>query len=303
MILSRKHIVLILAGLCIMAVGFTQTTVKLVTRKIEQKWETKEGCQIFIAADKARIKVEQSEGNTLEVELKLISKHANLDVAKKEVLYLKYSLTEKGNDYYLNNNILLPKKTASADSRLTAIYTIKAPKECRINITNMLGNTTLSNLNNQVDISISYGNLYVNNCTGKLNVRTKVGDIEIKNSDINAELFTEYSEINMDDINGNIKIQARFGNINLVPGKQLETLMINANKTDVYVFNEYCTEYSLDVNADHGVINTSEGCYIKSKNVFKTLQHNGKTTQLNYPKTGNTGSINIKTKFSDVNLR
>lgn len=302
MILNRKHIVFIILSFGLALGSIAQSTVKLVTRKIEQSWETKDGCQIYIAADKAHINIEQSTNNTLEVELKLIAKHANVEVAKKEVQYLKYNLSQKGNNYYLNNSILLPKKTVSAESRLMAVYTLKIPKGIYVEIKNSLGNTSLSGIRNNINISVSYGNVYINSCSGKLNATTKVGDIDIKKSTFEANLETEYSEINMEDINGQIKIESRFGNINLEPGIHLTELNIDAHKANVSIFNTNLIEYNLDINTEHGAIKTNKKFYIKSGSLLKESKSKGETTKLLYPLLGNSSAIKINSRFSTVNL-
>jgi hypothetical protein len=260
-------------------------------------------CKIILSAEKAQISIEQSVNNFIEVELKLIAKHTNEEIARRESQYLKYNLIKKGNTYYINNNILLPKKTKSTESRLSAIYILKIPQGCELDITNTLGNTFLTGLDNDVNIRISYGNLNVDKCTGKLDVKTKIGDIQINNSLLNARLLTEYSEINMEGVNGAFNMESRFGSINLEPGYKMEQLNIEALKTNVYIFNTNEIEYTLNISTEHGSIKTNESLYIKSQNLLTETKNKGQTIRLEYPLKVSSGVISISSRFSNINLR
>lgn len=114
---SIKHIVIVFLLIAQPILGYGQSKVIVFTRKLEQKWEVKTGSKIIINGEKAKIIIEQSNTDFTEVQLKLISKHANIALAKKELKYLKYNLTKSGHEYYLNNQILLPANISQPEAR------------------------------------------------------------------------------------------------------------------------------------------------------------------------------------------
>ena len=78
---------------------FGQSKVIVVTRKLEQKWDAKPGSKLIIKGEKAKIIIEQSNSAFIEVQLKLKAKHFKLEIAKRELQYLKYNLNKKGKEF------------------------------------------------------------------------------------------------------------------------------------------------------------------------------------------------------------
>jgi hypothetical protein len=71
---------------------------------------------------------------------------------------------------------------------------------------------------------------------GLLDIRTRFGDIVGEKIDGNVVINARRSDINLLDVGGTFTINAQYGELKLSPNVNMRDLRINADKSDVYIY-------------------------------------------------------------------
>lgn len=259
--------------------------------------------KLKIKAEKGFIQILPSEDNSVHVELKLILKHEELSVAKKEMAYVRYTMTESGKDLILANSIVLPAK--SEEEGLQSIfrveYFVKVPDNISIDVSNVFGSVTIQNISANISTILEYCDLNIKNTEGKFYVNTQIGDINLNNVKSDVNIISSYASIKLNDNSGTVIVTAEYGDISSVITTARQNLIVKANAANVDIFNKKCYECTLNLVAKHGDIHMDSTCYIKTESKYKqTKSQNAMSTV--YLAKGNSSNIHIETKYANISL-
>ncbi len=301
----EKHIVLLfLFVLYSITSVFAQTKVRVVSRTIEKTFKYKENDIIKINADKANIKISGWDKNTVYVKLKIIAKNPDLRIAKKELSYMKYSLSKSGKMIDLTNNITLKRGVKSVNSYLKFEYEIKVPEKSAVIVNNYYGNVNINDLTGILKVFIEYGKLDLKNLKGILNANIQVGDITANNINLKAKINASHSEINMNNISGEYTFETNFGLINISPVQMLKKLNISSSKTQITFNNKDCMKYNFELSNLYGDIIISNKCMINNISGIKednTKTDNSKKVFI-YKNSDTAPLIQIRAKYANINI-
>jgi hypothetical protein len=283
----------------------SQSTTNVVSRKIEKSFSISPKDKIYIQAEKGIIHLSQSQNNSLKVTLKLVVKNEDVAVAKKELEFIRYSLTQSGHEIRLQNYIMLSGKATELKSIVRAEYTIEVPLGSTLEIVNKFGLVEIENLAAAISSQVNYCDVHIDGLKGSLNLSIDMGDLVCKNSELKSEINTNFSEIQLENCTGSIDFKSKYGSINTILNSQLKRLKITSVKTNIVLINRMCQEYSFLVKAQFITVNFSKECYcMKAELIQQTGKGNSvdETQTIFYKPLGNLPLIEIEAKYGMLNL-
>lgn len=286
--------------------AYQQTKVNVLTKKVEKEFTynlTKD--KIIINAEKANISVKNWGNKNVRINLNLITKNSDIDLAREELSYLKYTMDKTGKEIRIKNYILLESNIEKLQSIVQVNYEVCIPDSVKISIHNKFGNILFENINASVEMFVEYCDIKLSNVSGSLNAEINIGELECKNTNLNAKINTRYSEVFFENNIGNYLLNSNYGSITIFPSDEVSELDINSISTEIILINKNCMEMNLTLEAIYATISISENCYLKD---LKYLQKNNtgfqfkNKNELIYYISDNYPSINISSRFGNLKM-
>ena len=229
-------------------------TVQVVTKTIEKDFKYKLGYEVNIEGEKANINVETWDKQEISILLEITSKHGDLATAESDLHNIKYLAERVKNKIYLRN--YREDKSRSASSSLEVRYTIVVPEDCPVYVKNYFGIASISNLTNRLRVYGEYSQIDMNNIEGLLDIRTRFGDIMGEKIGGNVTINARRSDVTLRDITGTYTINAQYGKLELHPIAGLIDLDINAEKSEVYLYENGLDRFGYLLTTTHGEMET-----------------------------------------------
>jgi len=282
----------------------SQTSYQVVTRKIQKEFSFSESDYLIINAEKGIIDIQPWEEKKVRVIATIVVKNQDLNMAKKELEYIKWDAFEKNRELKLYNSILLPQ-----GKELTSIvrveYTILIPQGAHFSVYNKFGQVNVSNLRCLSKYNLQYCDMNLKNITGAVHITSNVGDLFL--NDINGllQITSRYSSVNLSNLSGNAGVTATYGDIKANITNKLSNLTITAERCDVVLTNKICQEINLNLETKYGELNLLESCYAKDKSLImkKTTGSAPNTTKTyNYTTPEAENFLKIKNIYGNITL-
>jgi phage gp45-like len=245
------------------APAFMQTTLHVLTRHIEKEFDFYPSDKLIVAAERGVVHIRKSNDGKVKINLRIVAKNQDQDVARKELDYIQYSMTKAGKEVVLTNSILLPSKIKSEDisSIIRAEYEIFIPDKSNISIKNSFGILQIHTLDVSMDADLEYCDISLSQITGNIKLEVNVGDIQCMNSLVNATFNTNYANISLNNVSGNLTLTTQNGSLHANLNGNLSLLDIRANRTEIMLVNRECKPYKLSLKSDYALVNISQACY------------------------------------------
>jgi len=285
---------------------YSQEPVNVVTRRIEKEFVTQQKTRLTINAERGIIFIQSWEGNKVKVILKIIAKNKKILIAREEVQYMQYTLTQNRNEIVLKNYLLVPVKKdyAEISSIIRAEYEIFIPADMPVSIRNKFGSVTLRNLNSVLTINLEYSDLILHNSVVDMDLFINTGDLVCLNSDLQAKIETRYSHVNLSQVKGAIHLNMMYGNINISLNNDLE-VDLSANRTDALLINRDCGEYDININGKYTLLRIQPDCYFRNSNLLNNSYKEDIDNSpwiLNYSPPDAKSKVTIDAQFGTINL-
>ena len=289
---------LLLLGLA----AHAQTEVQVVTQVVEKSWPYREGNELNIEGDKAKIVVETWDEPTVRVVLELVAKHPDRVVAERELGYMVHTAEVVGQDIYLRNYLKTPNGDKTTEASITAIYTVTLPDDCPVYLKNNFGNTFVSNLARSLRINSEFSKVRIANVSGEVAVSSRFGQLDGEGIDGNVSLSAHRTNVTLRDIRGNFDIRSKFGTIKLFTDpnlllNELLTLNIEAEKSDVFFFSQEPTAFGYDLIAHYGNITAPQDLKMNF------LENTESLKRAVFSPTDGAASLSVKITFGDLVIR
>ncbi len=215
--------------------GLAQTDSREVVRKtIEDTYAYSSGSELAVEGEKAEIFVETWAKPKIHVRVVMTSRHARLEKAESDLENLEFITEVAGQKIFLKNR--RRDQQHQPESELSVEYFITLPEECPVYLKSHFGGATISNLRNRLRINGEFSAINIDNVEGSLDIRTRFGDITGEKIDGNVVINARRSDINLLDVGGTFTINAQYGELKLSPNVNMRDLRINADKSDVYIY-------------------------------------------------------------------
>lgn len=212
----------------------TPTNLQVVTKTIKRNYEPTS--KITIKGEKANIDLQGWDQPRIEIEVRLIAKHANRSTAEKELKYMRFFGERKGSrEVYLHNYFAVPKNLKAAESLFQTEYIVRVPTNIHVRIDNYVGNTKLSRITGSFHIDVKYGNLELAHLEGPSTVHLNLGDLlgtELKG---NLFLVAHHASLNLNNLQGNLKVDGANSQLEVQPNNEDFALQVLGRNMDVSV--------------------------------------------------------------------
>lgn len=231
---------------------------EVVTKTIEDTYLYKSGNELAVEGEKAEIFVETWDKKKISVKVVMTARHPKLEQAEEDLRNLEYISEVAGQKIFLKNKLV--DKTKRSKSELTVHYYITLPEECPVYLKSHFGGATISNLRNRLRINGEFSAINIDNVHGILDIRSRFGDITGERIDGNVVINSRRSDINLYDISGTFDITAHYGELRISPNLSLRKLQINADKSDVYLYEPLGGEgLAYDFSLNNGEVKLPDG--------------------------------------------
>ncbi len=264
--------------------------------------------ELIVENEFGSIDVEGYDNDKISIESEIVMQHNNEEYAKKIANNI-IDINQNKDMVNISSNIRKYIKDRSKVGSIEVNFTIKVPKNMKLDLDNNFGRIDVKSINKKVsidnehgDVDISYidSNVEVRNKHGKVNIDTvskqlevinSFGDIEVNNVSESAYISNSHDDIYISDVKGDLEINGSFSKIqvkdikgNLDIKDNNENIYLNNIKGKVYIDNQYGDieiqgiEDLLDITNKNGDIS------INSKEILKE-------------------NIDIDNKYGDVYLK
>lgn len=245
---AALHIALSLTGLIGLLVppdAPAQTRLQVVTKTIERDWSGIDN--VVVQGKKADVSVRGWNKPTVSLRLRLVARHADRAVAEHELGYLAYDARTDRSTLVLSNRFVIPQRTGSVRSQLSAVFEVWMPHEAILQIDDSFGEVSLADLRGQVTVTHEYGKLLLHDLRGKLKLSVAYGDVDGLDLGGQWTLQTEKANVFLRDLSGTGQIQSRYGRLTLEPQPTLGSLTVRAARTDVAVSVRRLEDFAFDL--------------------------------------------------------
>lgn len=288
-----KYYILSICVFCVVS-AYSQTEVNVLTKRISKNFQVNPKDKIEINAIKANIRVLAQNRNDIKIEAKLISKNKDIEQARKEMEYIKCSITKSNRTVSLGNIFILPEKTSNVTSILQVVYTIYTPDNIDLIINNKYGNVNISGMHSELEMDLEYGEIMLENISGTGKIDSKFTTIKANILDGEYEFISENSQFKLVNIEGSCTIKNTTGDIYLTPGLQLKNLSVRASFSNVVIKAKGFNDYNYNLNTKYAVIHLPEDQLMKKYIIKKT------DTRFEYTSNALNPAIFVETSFKDI---
>ncbi len=230
-------------------VTFAQIRIQVVSKNITKTINWSTGMTLEIKAERAEIFCTTHPLSTIVIDVEFIAKNENREQAEADLKKMKWLNETINKKVYLRNYIELSKGETKPFSDIKAVYHIKIPERCAINISNYFGLTEVRNVNYKLSISSEFGKTNLFNVNANTTIKTIFGDFSAKSLSGNVFIDSKRSDIDIQNISGKIELHSNLAEINLYGIFNIENLKIEAEKSKVYIsaedYNKYIFNFEL----------------------------------------------------------
>jgi hypothetical protein len=284
---------------------FGQVKTSVLTRILEKQYSIREMPLLNINTERGIITVKGWERNEIKVTLKLSAKNKDLDKARKELDYMKYSITGTWNSVYVSNRMLLTNPNQEISSVIIAEYEIFVPYSTKIHAENRFGKLVIRDIKGLLEGELNYSDLSLLRKSGEINFLITIGDFSCTKSKLNGKIVTKHSNLSISETIGRLILETEYGNLRLNYGSELLRLGVISNATDINIENKSCKPLQLHLSGAYCPLKIDYSCYTPDKNLLKS-DYNSNAEQegwkLIYWPAEKGAVLNINAKFGSINL-
>ena len=289
--------------ICLMTLFLSQGTVSLQAQQIDLQVMTKsfeeeipfdENQTLIIEGNKSEVDVITWQKNYIHAKVKMISKHPELAVAKEEIEYIEFFLESDEEAIRIGNKI----NSDSLRAGLNVVYQISIPQNCKIELANYFGKANITDVNHGLDINSEFCNVELENIKGNVKVNTYYGDLIGVMINGNMDILAKRSNVTLSEISGKFDIKASKGMIKIYANQSYLDLNIDADKTDVFFYDQLLTAYNFNLKSKDGDIELPDNLHAKYD-----LNNSGIKNAVIKPETELSGvRVAINVNYGDIKI-
>ena len=259
-----RWLMLVFLSIALWQPGLAQKKVQVVTKTVSQKLEQKLDSGILIEGRKASVTVTGWEKDFALVEIDLISKHEDVDVALKEIDYIQYVISKTSTRYILKNSFFAKKQNTKIKSSLSVAYRVFVPMHTKVHIDDQYGEVELINLFGQVDLNVNFCEVRFERLFGALRGTSDYSEWLGKDFDGDIRLRSKKTEIELTNFAGQVDIDNNYGDISLSPTAMLQSMKVSSRhgKVDLQVNSMDAFNYNVKVNSSYIDLPSAESAYV-----------------------------------------
>jgi hypothetical protein len=245
---TSKYMILLALWFNILATSLSaQVKVQVVSQSVSKKIDYTTGMSLVISGEHADIYCTEIEENTIGIDLEIISKNEDRAMAESDIKKMKWLVEVKAGICYARNYIELAKNEPKPVSSLKAVYHIKIPRNCPVEIRDYFGNIVVDSLQSSLTINSEFTPIRLQDVSGIINVNTVFGDLSIIKINGESTITSNRSNIDMSGLSGKFLIDATSATIHLRDLHNIKTFGLTAQGSaiDLTTHNPFSYTYKL----------------------------------------------------------
>lgn len=235
---------IVLLGLC--GQIYAQDQVHVITKKIHKDFVYQDGYEVNIDGDRAEVRIQPSLENKILIDIEVIAKNPDQEAAKADVEKMISIVKRLKNKIYIRN-YLDTEGQERPSSQIKVIYNITVPAVCPVYAKISYGLADFAELTNSLRVNSKFSQVNLTNISGSVDLSSQFGDIIGQTINGNVTIGSRRTNITLKDIQGNFDIDATYGMIQIYADAGLLDLNLDAEKSQVLLFNSDLQNFRYDI--------------------------------------------------------
>jgi len=271
--------------------------VNIVSQNISESIDWKPGMGLQITAERAEVFCSTHNANTIDIEIEFVAKHENIAIAENDLRKMKWLNELMNKKVFVRNYIELSRNETKPESVIKAIYHIKVPENCAVEISNYFGKIYVENLSFELEINSEFSTIELFKLKGNSLVRSTFGDITANSIIGELKIESNRSDINISNIEGKLDLKSKVAEILITGINENSNIIIDAEKSKVRINTNEFNSFFLNLNlykTELHIPDEVQLLYIKNEKETIKANFNNKN---NYPKIDvslNIGTLTIE---------
>ncbi len=233
------------------SVFYGQSTLQLITKKVEKDFVYKKDYELNLEGEKADVQVESWEKDQISVRIEFSAQHPTKAIAQRDLEYIHYQTERVKNKIYLRNYLSVPEGKPQPASTLKAKYYIKVPSDCPVYLKSKFGVIRIRDLSNEVRLNSQFTNIGLENIQGIIDVNSKFGDLEGKFIDGSMMVHSRRTDITLRELKGKYDLKTSYGTLNIFADPNVADLKLTADHTKIHLVSTDPSRFSYNIEAKH----------------------------------------------------
>jgi len=223
---------------------------KTVSKKMEQVFPFQKALTLNVDGEKAEVKVQTWEKPLVRVQLEMLARHPDRDIAARDLEKVIFSAQQVKNQLYVRNYI--EESEANIKAHIRVIYLIFVPPTCPVYLRNHYGSAQVRDLTGDLRIHSRFSQIGLDNICGNMRVETIFGDVFA--NDLHGDLYlnARRSDMILQNIFGHVDILAEFGVLRLQLDDVPKSLNLVASQSEVYLLGIHPWAAGMDIQVKNG---------------------------------------------------
>ena len=234
-----------------------QEKIQVVTKTVERSFALEADASLVVRAEKAEVRVRGWDRPEVKLTLRLIAKHPERSVAEGDLSALRYQIDTEGAQKIIRNFFRIREGSSSINSNLQAQYDLRVPQRCRLRLKNRYGNVQVVNLNADLDLTVEFGEIQLDEVRGKVILDVAYGDVEAQRVNAAVTGVAKKSNLNFEELAGTLSLESSYGEIAVTTLDVLESLSIRAARTEVSFATPDPMHYQYQLTTSYDQIKTT----------------------------------------------
>lgn len=236
--------------LSLMAAGVlsAQTTVAVVSRTVSGQQNWSDGMRLEVNGENAKIFIESHASNTVDWEVQLSARHADRDIATRNLKNLKWVSDVKSKRLIMRNSIELERGDSQPEAFLEAVYHIKVPANCDIVIDEYFGEISVDETSGKLNIQSEFAPVSLTKISGIISVESNFGDVTANELSGEISFLLTRADLSLTTISGKLAVKAEISEINIEDFQDIETAVVRAIKSGITIPSLKSFRYLVDLN-------------------------------------------------------
>jgi hypothetical protein len=201
----------------------------------EMTWS--DDAELFINGEQADVTVKTHKEDNLKCIFTRSSRHADKDVAKKELAMMNLFEDKSKNGLSLRNFVLTNSGKKPA-ARLKGTFVIYVPEQATgglLKIWNYFGTVDIKDVNCPVELKLEFSNLKMEAMTADASIQMKYGEGLVYDCGGQMKLKSDRANVEIDHHSGSVDINALYSEIEVMHPAAIESLIVKAKKSELFL--------------------------------------------------------------------
>jgi hypothetical protein len=249
---------------------------------------------LIITAEKSDIIMNPSPDERIRVEIKLLAKNPDQQIAFNDLKAVGYEIKEEPGVLRLKN-YFQPPGEKPIKSNLSVKYTISVPASVIVQIHCLYSTISMQTITTNCTISAGFSDVAVTRCQGQVTLRTYYTGITIEEGNAVLSGSLDKSDMTLTNYSGPVNMTSNYGQISITQ---------NRNHAGIRLTGSY-TEFSLTV--PHGQLNNCQlsavsGTIDAPPEFFDIIKKEKNRTTMSSTNDPSSALINISTTYNTIRL-